>query len=66
VIDGKNGLVLSDISSLANIAKVQQFLLDLPAQQSAIETFSARNAQIFNVEKLASEMLSGFRLLSKS
>lgn len=66
VIDGKNGLVLSDITSLANFAKVQQFLLDLPAKKTAIETFSARNAQIFNVEKLASEMLSGFHMLSKS
>ncbi len=65
VIDGKNGLVLSDITSLANIAKVQRFLQELPMSQQAIEAFSERNTQIFSVEKLASEMLAGFQLVIK-
>jgi glycosyltransferase involved in cell wall biosynthesis len=65
VIDGKNGLVLSDITSQENIEKIQQYLRDLPTSQSETEAFSKRNAQIFSVEKLASEMLVGFHQMSK-
>lgn len=65
VIDGKNGLVLSDITSPENIHKIQQFLADFPRQQAAIEGFSQRNSQIFSVERLAAEMLSGFQHLGK-
>lgn len=65
VIDGQNGLVLSDITSLANIHKIQQFLADFPRQQAAIEGFSQRNSQIFSVGRLAAEMLSGFQHLGK-
>jgi glycosyltransferase involved in cell wall biosynthesis len=65
VIDGQNGLVLSDITSPANIHKIQQFLADFPRQQAAIEGFSQRNSQIFSVERLAAEMLSGFQHLGK-
>lgn len=65
VIDGQNGLVLSDITSPANIHKIQQFLADFPRHQAAIESFSQRNSQIFSVERLAAEMLSGFQHLGK-
>jgi glycosyltransferase involved in cell wall biosynthesis len=65
VIDGKNGLVLSDITSPENITKIQQFLVDFPKQQAAIEGFSRRNSQIFSVEKLAAEMLAGFNKMHK-
>lgn len=65
VIDGKNGLVLSDITSPVNVEKVKAYLRDLPNNQSDTEAFSKRNAQIFSVEKLASEMLTGFHHLGK-
>jgi glycosyltransferase involved in cell wall biosynthesis len=66
VIDGKNGLVLSDITSPKNISKIQQFLDDFPKNQAAIEAFSERNSQIFSVEKLATEMLEGFHKICKA
>jgi glycosyltransferase involved in cell wall biosynthesis len=66
VIDGKNGLVLSDITSPENITKIQQFLVDFPKNQAAIGAFSERNSQIFSVEKLADEMLEGFHKICKA
>ncbi len=66
VIDGKNGLVLSDITSPKNISKIQQFLDDFPKNQAAIEAFSELNSQIFSVEKLATEMLEGFHKICKA
>jgi glycosyltransferase involved in cell wall biosynthesis len=63
VIDGKNGLVLEDIVKAENIERIQAFLKDLPKNQASIEAFSARNAQIFTVEQLASEMYQGFKRL---
>ena len=63
VIDGKNGLVLEDIVKAENIERIQNFLKDLPKNQASIEAFSARNAQIFTVEQLASEMYQGFKRL---
>jgi glycosyltransferase involved in cell wall biosynthesis len=66
VIDGKNGLVLSDITSPKNISKIQQFLDNFPKNQAAIEAFSERNSQIFSVEKLATEMLEGFHKICKA
>ncbi|MEY4988067.1 MAG: putative glycosyltransferase [Bacteroidota bacterium] len=66
VIDGKNGLVLSDITSPKNISKIQQFLDNFPKNQADIEAFSERNSQIFSVEKLATEMLEGFHKICKA
>ena len=65
VIDGKNGLVLSDVTSPENITKIQQFLVNFPKHQAAIEAFSERNSQIFSVEKLSAEMLEGFHKICK-
>ncbi len=61
IIDGKNGLVVSDFNQNQNIERIQAFLKDLPAKQSAIQAFSERNMQIFSVEHLASEMYQGFQ-----
>jgi glycosyltransferase involved in cell wall biosynthesis len=66
VIDGKNGLVLEDIVKAENIERIQAFLQDLPKNQAAIQAFSARNAQIFTVEQLASEMQEGFQKLVRN
>lgn len=63
VIDGKNGLVISDIQKLENIAKIQDFLTNLPKNRRDIEAFSQKNSNIFTVDKLASEMYAGFQKL---
>ena len=66
VIDGKNGLVVSDIQKHENIAKIQAFLANLPKNSVAIQAFSQKNSNIFTVDKLASEMHEGFHKLVAS
>lgn len=63
VIDGKNGLVVSDITQRENIERIQAFLEKLPDSQAAIQAFSGHNSSIFTVDQLASEMYAGFQKL---
>lgn len=63
VISGYSGLVLSDFESKANIALAQKYLLALQENPQQTAEFSFRNSSIFNADRIAFEMIRGYKKL---